>query len=92
MSQPEINEGGAIMSQRGVSASEDISINGPTPISPSGGNIGSGRTRYWMWTDTIQQVQGRAGERQIKKEAGIGVCGGPMVWTNMFAVFSKNPD
>jgi hypothetical protein len=44
-----------------------------------------------MWTDTIQQVQGRAGERQIKKDADIGVCGGPMVWTNMFAVFSKTP-
>ncbi len=72
-------------------ASQDISINGPTPISPSGGNIGSGRTRYWMWTDTIQQIQGRAGERQIKKDANVGFCGGPMVWTNMFAVFSKNP-
>ena len=54
--------------------SQDISINGPTPISPSGGNIGSGRTRYWMWTDTIQQIQGRAGERQIKKDANIGVA------------------
>ena len=61
-------------------ASQDISINGPTPISPSGGNIGSGRTRFWMWTDTIQQIQGRAGERQIKKDARIGFCGGPMVW------------
>jgi acetyl-CoA acetyltransferase len=71
--------------------SQDISINGPTPISPSGGNIGSGRTRYWMWTDTIQQIQGRAGERQIKKDANIGVCGGPMVGGNTFAVFSKDP-
>jgi hypothetical protein len=44
-----------------------------------------------MWTDTIQQIQGRAGERQIKKEARVGFCGGPMVWTNMFAVFSKDP-
>jgi acetyl-CoA acetyltransferase len=72
-------------------ASQDISINGPTPISPSGGNIGSGRTRYWMWTDTIQQLQGRAGERQIKKDVHVGFCGGPMVWSNMFAVFSNDP-
>jgi len=72
-------------------SSEDISINGPTPISPSGGNIGSGRTRYWMWTDTIQQLQGRAGERQIKKDVHVGFCGGPMVWSNMFAVFSNEP-
>ena len=70
-------------------ASQDISINGPTPISPSGGNIGSGRTRFWMWTDTIQQIQGRAGERQIKKDVHVGFCGGPMVWSNMFAVFSN---
>ena len=69
--------------------SQDISINGPTPISPSGGNIGSGRTRFWMWTDTIQQIQGRAGERQIKKDVHVGFCGGPMVWSNMFAVFSN---
>ena len=72
-------------------ASQDISINGPTPISPSGGNIGSGRTRYWNWADTIQQVQGRAGERQIKKEATIGVTGSFMPPWSSFAVFSKDP-
>ena len=72
-------------------ASQDISINGPTPISPSGGNIGSGRTRFWMWTDTIQQIQGRAGERQIKKEANIGVTGSFMPLWSSFAVFSKDP-
>jgi hypothetical protein len=44
-----------------------------------------------MWTDTIQQIQGRAGERQIKKDANIGVCGGPMVGSNTFAAFSKEP-
>ena len=53
-------------------ASQDISINGPTPVSPSGGNIGSGRTRFWMWTDTIQQLQGRAGDRQVKKDVHSG--------------------
>ncbi len=72
-------------------ASQDISINGPTPISPSGGNIGSGRTRFWMWSDTIQQLQGRAGERQVKIDARVGVAGGWMpVWSN-FAAFSKDP-
>ncbi len=40
---------------------EDISNEGPNPISPSGGNCGSGRTRFWMHTDCIQQIQGRAG-------------------------------
>jgi acetyl-CoA acetyltransferase len=72
-------------------ASQDISINGPTPISPSGGNIGSGRTRFWLWTDTIQQLQGRAGERQVKIDARVGVCGGfTPHWAN-FAALSKDP-
>ena len=72
-------------------ASQDISINGPTPISPSCGNIGSGRTRFWLWTDTIQQLQGRAGERQVKKDARIGVCGGFMPIQSSFAALSKDP-
>ena len=69
----------------------DISISGPTPVSPSGGNIGSGRTRFWLWTDTIQQLQGRAGERQIKMDARLGVCGGFMPWFSNFAALSKDP-
>ena len=43
----------------------DISISGPNPVSPSGGNIGSGRSRFWMHTDCIQQIQRRAGARQV---------------------------
>jgi acetyl-CoA acetyltransferase len=72
-------------------ASEDISINGPTPISPSGGNVGSGRTRFWNWTDTIQQLQGRAGERQLKKDAHVGIAGGWMPVQSCSAVLSKDP-
>ena len=69
----------------------DISIKGPTPVSPSGGNIGSGRTRFWMHTDSIQQIQGRAGERQVKN-AEIGVSGGPMpVAMADFTVWSATP-
>ncbi|MGE0227730.1 MAG: thiolase family protein [Dehalococcoidia bacterium] len=74
-------------------ASQDISINGPAPISPSGGNVGSGRTRYWMHTDSIQQIQGRAGERQITGKHDVGVSGGPMpVALADFLVWSANPD
>ena len=69
----------------------DISISGPTPVSPSGGNIGSGRTRYWLWTDTIQQLQGRAGERQVKIDARLGVCGGPVPMFSNYAAMSKDP-
>lgn len=53
----------------------DISISGPNPVSSSGGNIGGGRTRWWGFTDTIQQIQGRAGARQITIPAQIGVAG-----------------
>ena len=71
----------------------DISIEGPNPILPSGGNIGSGRSRFWMHTDSIQQLQGRAGARQltgVKPE--IGVSGGPMPLAGNFTVWSATPD
>ncbi len=69
----------------------DISNEGPNPVSPSGGNAGSGRTRFWMHTDCIQQLQGRAGARQIKKKAEIGVSGGPMPMGGNFLIWSANP-
>jgi acetyl-CoA acetyltransferase len=72
--------------------SQDISINGNTPISPSGGNVGSGRTRFWMHTDCIQQLQGRAGDRQIKKDVHIGVSGGPMPTGGNFTVWGTEPN
>ena len=71
----------------------DISIEGPNPVSPSGGNIGSGRSRFWMHTDCIQQLQGRAGARQatgVKPE--IAVSGGPMPLGGNYTVWSATPD
>ena len=70
----------------------DISIEGPNPVSPSGGNIGSGRTRFWMYTDTIQQIQHRAGARQIKLDAQCGLSGGFLPYRSNFIVWSKTPD
>lgn len=70
----------------------DISIEGPNPISPSGGNVGSGRSRFWMHTDCIQQIQGRAGARQITGvKPEIGVSGGPMPMGGNFTVWSSTP-
>ena len=69
--------------------SEDISVNGPKPISPSGGNVGSGRTRIWMHTDTIQQLQGRAGGRQVNG-AEVGISGGPMPQGGDFTVWGTS--
>ena len=71
----------------------DISIEGPNPILPSGGNIGSGRSRFWMHTDSIQQIQGRAGARSltgVKPE--IAVSGGPMPMGGNFTVWGASPD
>lgn len=71
----------------------DISIEGPNPILPSGGNIGSGRSRFWMHTDSIQQLQGRAGARQITGvKPEIGVSGGPMPMGGNFTVWGASPD
>ena len=71
----------------------DISIAGPNPVSPSGGNIGSGRSRFWMHTDCIQQLQGRAGARPITGVTPeIAVSGGPMPLGGNFSVWSATPD
>ena len=70
----------------------DISVEGPNPVSPSGGNIGSGRTRYWMHTDSIQQLQGRAGARQIKNRAEVGISGGAWPLGGNFVVWGSSLD
>ena len=71
----------------------DISIEGPNPVSPSGGNIGSGRSRVWLHTDCIQQLQGRAGARQVTRvKAEVAVSGGPMPLGGNFMVWSASPD
>ncbi len=70
----------------------DIRVEGPHPISSSGGNAGSGRTRTWMHTDSIQQLQGRAGDRQVKIKAETAVSGGPTPGSGDFTIWSKNPD
>lgn len=71
----------------------DISIEGPNPILPSGGNIGAGRSRIWMHTDSIQQLQGRAGARQVTGVTPeIAVSGGPMPLGGDFTVWSATPD
>ena len=55
----------------------DISIEGPNPVSPSGGNSGNGRTRWWHHRDCILQLQGRS-PSQIKRKAEYGVSGAHM--------------
>jgi len=73
----------------------DISLEGPNPISISGGNSGSGRTRFWMHTDSIQQLQGRAGARQAHLKGGrpeTAISGGPMPQGGDFTIWGTSPD
>jgi acetyl-CoA acetyltransferase len=70
----------------------DISVKGPNPFSSSGGNNGSGRTRWWMHTDCIQQLQGRAGPRQVATKADVAISGGPMPMGGNWTVWSTSPD
>jgi len=72
----------------------DLSVEGSHPISSSGGNAGSGRTRIWMHTDSIEQLQGRAGPRQVHIKNGrpeIAVSGGPQPIGGHHAVWSTTP-
>jgi len=68
----------------------DISIEGPNPVSPSGGNNGNGRTRFWLHMDSILQLQGRS-PSQIKKPAEFGVSGAHMPNYCDALIWSANP-
>jgi len=71
----------------------DISIEGPNPVSPSGGNCGSGRSHCWMHTDCIQQLQGRAGSRAVTGvKAETAISGGTMPHGIEAMVWSATPD
>jgi hypothetical protein len=47
----------------------DIRVEGPHPFSSSGGNLGNGRTRAAMYTDSIEQLRGTAGAPQVRVRA-----------------------
>jgi len=73
--------------------SEDISINGPHPVSSSGGNIGSGRSRFWNHIDCIQQIQGRAGKRALTRvKPEVAVAGGYFPYGGNFTVYGVSAD
>ncbi len=48
---------------------DDISVEGPHPFTSGGGNLGNGRTRSAMYIDSIQQLRGEAGRRQVTIKA-----------------------
>ena len=72
--------------------SGDIRVEGPHPFSSSGGNNGNGRTRWWIYTDSIQQLQGRAGKRQVTVKAETAIAGAFTPNHSDWLVFSTSPD
>ena len=72
----------------------DIRVEGAHPFLSSGGNNGTGRTRTALYTDSIEQLRGTAGERQVTVRAETalaGACmgGGPGV--DSYVLLSKHP-
>jgi acetyl-CoA acetyltransferase len=52
----------------------DISVEGAHPFCSGGGNLGNGRTRTAMYIDSIEQLRGTAGRRQVTVKAETAVC------------------
>lgn len=52
----------------------DIRVEGPHPFCSGGGNLGNGRTRSAMYTDSIEQLRGTAGARQIQIRCETAMC------------------
>ncbi len=70
----------------------DIRVEGPHPFSSSGGNNGNGRTRWWIYMDSIQQLRGTAGQRQVTVKAETAVAGAFTPGTSDWLVLGKSPD
>ena len=71
---------------------DDISLKGPNPLNSGGGNMGTGRMRTIFITDPMEQLQGRAGERQIATKAEVAVTIGVLPINAGALAFSTVPD
>ena len=69
----------------------DIRVEGPHPLCSSGGNLGNGRTRTAMYTDSIEQLRGTAGARQVtvRAETALGAFTTPS--SGGWIMFGKSP-
>ena len=69
----------------------DIRVEGPHPFSSSGGNLGNGRTRTAMYTDSIEQLRGTAGARQVKVRAETALAAFTTPSSGGWIMFGKHP-
>jgi len=69
----------------------DISVKGPHPFSSSGGNLGTGRVRSAMYTDSIEQLRGTAGARQVTVRAETALAAFTTPPSGGWVMFGKHP-
>ncbi len=70
----------------------DISVEGPHPYLSGGGNLGNGRTRTAMYIDSIEQLRGTAGRRQVTVKAETAICGYAPSLSATYLVLGSSPD
>ena len=71
---------------------DDIRVEGPHPLCSSGGNLGNGRTRTAMYTDSIEQLRGTAGARQVTTRAETALAAFTTPSSGGWIMLGKNPD
>jgi acetyl-CoA acetyltransferase len=69
----------------------DIRVEGPHPLCSSGGNLGTGRLRTAMYTDSIEQLRGTAGPRQVKVRAETALAAFTTPSSGGWIMFGKHP-
>ena len=69
----------------------DIRVEGPHPFSSSGGNLRNGRCRTAMYTDSIEQLRGTAGARQVRVRAETALAAFTTPSSGGWIMFGKSP-
>src|SRR5205814_802593 len=68
----------------------DIRVEGQHPLHSGGGNLGNGRTRTAMYIDSIEQLRGTAGRRQVNVKAETAICGYAPALANWYLTLSND--
>lgn len=70
----------------------DIRVEGPHPFMSSGGNNGTGRNRSGLFRDSIEQLRGTAGARQVTVRAETALAGCNTPDGCGFILFANEPN
>jgi len=70
----------------------DIGVEGPHPFCSNGGNLGTGRCRTAMYTDSIEQLRGTAGARQVRVRAETALAAFTTPSSGGWIMFGKHPN